>query len=42
VQVEVVPHVDIRRSAHASIRAEAKRIARFCEAEASSVEVVGL
>ncbi|MEA2454613.1 MAG: hypothetical protein QOI45_875, partial [Thermoleophilaceae bacterium] len=23
-------------------RAEAKRIARFCEAEASSVEVVGL
>lgn len=42
VRVEVVPHVDIRRSAHASIRAEAKRIARFCEAEASSVEVVGL
>ena len=42
VQVEVRPHVDIRRSAHASIRAEAKRTARFAEPDARRVEVVGL
>jgi hypothetical protein len=42
VQIEVLPHVDIRRSAHASIRAEAKRTARFAEPEARRVEVVGL
>ncbi|MBA3264615.1 MAG: winged helix DNA-binding domain-containing protein [Thermoleophilaceae bacterium] len=42
VQVEIAPHVDIRRSAHAAIRAEANRTARFCEPEARSFEVVGL
>jgi hypothetical protein len=42
VQVEVRPHVDIRRSAHGSIRAEAKRTARFAEPDARRVEVVGL
>jgi hypothetical protein len=42
VQVEVTPHLDIRRSAHAAIRAEAKCTARFCEPDASGVEVVGL
>ncbi len=42
VQVEVRPHVDIRRSAHAPIRAEAKRTARFAEPDARRIEVVGL
>jgi hypothetical protein len=42
VKVIVTPHVDIRRSAHAAIRAEAKRTARFCEPDAGAVEVVGL
>ena len=42
VQVDITPHVAIHRSAHAAIRAEAKRTARFCEPEAQSIEVVGL
>jgi winged helix DNA-binding protein len=42
VRVVVEPHVDIRRSAHAQIRAEAKRTARFVEPEADSVEVAGV
>ena len=42
VKVAVQPHVEIRRSAHAAIRSEAKRIARFVEPEAESIEVVGL
>ncbi len=42
VQVEVVPHVDIRRSALSAIRAEAKRTARFAEPDARGVEVTGL
>ena len=42
VQVEITPHVEIRRSAHAAIRAEAKRTARFCEPDARSLEVRGL
>lgn len=42
VQVEIAPHVEIRRSARAAIRAEAKRTARFMEPHAGRVEVVGL
>ncbi|HYI98763.1 MAG TPA: winged helix DNA-binding domain-containing protein [Thermoleophilaceae bacterium] len=42
VEVEIAPHVEIRRSAHAEIRTEAERTARFCEPDARSVEVVGL
>ena len=42
VQVTVTPHVDIGRSAHSEIRAEAERTARFCEPEARSVDVVGV
>jgi len=41
-QVEIKPHTDIPRRAHASIRAEAKRTALFCAPEAKSVDVVGL
>lgn len=42
VQIAVVPHVEIRRSARAEIRAEAKRTARFCEPDARRVDVVGV
>jgi Winged helix DNA-binding domain len=42
VQVEITPHIEIRRSTHAEIRAEAQRTARFCEPEAQSIEVAGL
>ena len=42
VKVVIQPHVEIRKSAQASIRAEAKRTARFGEPEAESVEVVGV
>jgi Winged helix DNA-binding domain len=42
VEMEIVSHVDIRRSAYAEIRAEAKRTARFCEPDARSFDVVGL
>jgi len=42
VKVIVTPHVEIRRSAHAQIRAEAKRTARFCEPEARDFDVVGV
>jgi hypothetical protein len=38
----VTPHVEIPRRAHAQIRAEAKRTARFCEPEAKRIEVVGV
>lgn len=41
-QVVVEPHTDIRRSAHAQIRAEAKRTARFAAPEAETIEVAGL
>ena len=34
VRLTVTPHVEIRRAARAGIRAEAKRIARFCEPDA--------
>ena len=42
VKVAITPHVEIRRSAHAEIRAEAQRTARFCVPDAPRVEVGGL
>jgi hypothetical protein len=42
VKVVIEPHVAIRKSAHAQIRAEAKRTARFVEPDAETVEVAGL
>ena len=42
VQLTVTPHVEIRRSARAEIRAEAERTARFCEPDARSFDVVGV
>jgi hypothetical protein len=42
VEVQIAPHVAIRRSAHAQIRAEAKRTAHFCVPDAQSIAVVGL
>jgi hypothetical protein len=42
VKVVIRPHLEIRKSAQASIRAEAKRTARFAEPEAETVEVVGV
>jgi Winged helix DNA-binding domain len=42
VKVVIQPHVEIRKSARAQIRAEAKRTARFAEPDAESVEVVGV
>ncbi|MGI8729799.1 MAG: winged helix DNA-binding domain-containing protein [Solirubrobacteraceae bacterium] len=42
VRVLIEPHVEIRRSALARVRAEAKRAASFCAPEAGSVEVVGV
>jgi hypothetical protein len=42
VQVIITPHMEIRRSAHAEIQAEAERTARFCEPETRSVTVAGV
>ena len=42
VKVTIEPHAAIRRSAHAQIRAEAKRAARFCDPEAQSIDVIGI
>jgi hypothetical protein len=42
VQVVIEPHVQIRKSAHSQIRAEAKRMARFMEPEADTLEVAGI
>jgi hypothetical protein len=42
VKVVIEPHVAIRKSAHAAIRAEAKRTARFAEPEAETIEVAGV
>ncbi|HKH18793.1 MAG TPA: crosslink repair DNA glycosylase YcaQ family protein [Solirubrobacteraceae bacterium] len=42
VQLTVTPHVEIRRSARAAIRAEAERTARFCEPDAGSFEIRGV
>jgi len=42
VTVQITPHVAIRRSAHAEIRREAERTARFCVPDAPAVDVTGL
>ena len=42
VEVQIEPHREIRRSAHAQIRAEAKRTAGFCEPGARTIHVSGL
>jgi hypothetical protein len=42
VKVVIQPHVEIRKSAHAQIRAEAKRTARFVEPDAETIEVAGV
>jgi len=42
VNVTLTPHVEIRRSACAEIRAEAKRTVRLLEPEAGKVEVTGV
>jgi len=42
VKVAVTPHAAIPRRAHAHIRAEAERTARFCEPGAARVELAGL
>jgi hypothetical protein len=41
-RVRVIPHTHIPRRAHGQIRAEAKRIARFCEPALEKVELAGL
>jgi hypothetical protein len=41
-RVQVIPHRAIPRRAHAGIRAEAKRIARFCVPEVEKTDVAGL
>jgi Winged helix DNA-binding domain len=41
-RVAVTPHREIPRRAHAGIRAEGKRIARFCVPEVERVEIAGL
>jgi len=42
LKVAIEPHIDIRRSAHAQIRAEARRTARFAEPEAERIDVAGI
>lgn len=42
VKLLIEPHLDIRRSAHSAIRAEARRTAAFIEPEAERVEVAGV
>ena len=42
VKVVVEPHVEIARRAHAEIRAEAERTARFCVPGARTVDVAGV
>jgi Winged helix DNA-binding domain len=42
VKVVIEPHVEIRKSAHAQIRAEAKRTARFAEPDAEQIEIDGV
>jgi hypothetical protein len=41
-KLTIEPHADIPRFAHAEVRAEAERIARFCAPDAEAVEVGGL
>ncbi len=42
VKAVITPHTAILRRAHAQIREEAKRTARFCEPEAKRIEVAGV
>jgi hypothetical protein len=42
VELTVTPHVELARSARAEIRAEAERIARFCEPDARTFGVAGV
>jgi DNA glycosylase AlkZ-like len=42
VRAVIEPHVEIRKSAHAQIRSEARRIAKFVEPDAETVEVTGV
>jgi hypothetical protein len=42
VKVVIEPHTEIRKSAHAQIRAEAKRTALFAEPEAEQIEIAGV
>ncbi|MEJ7798588.1 MAG: winged helix DNA-binding domain-containing protein [Solirubrobacteraceae bacterium] len=42
VKLTIEPHVEIRRSARAQIRAEAKRTASLCAPEARTVEIAGV
>ncbi len=42
VKVVIEPHIDIRKSAQASIRAEARRTARFAEPDAERIELAGV
>jgi hypothetical protein len=41
-RLEIVPHTEIRRSAHDEIRAEALRTARICAPDAATHEVIGI
>jgi Winged helix DNA-binding domain len=41
-RLSVTPHIEIGRAARAAIRAEAKRVARFCEPDARRFEVAGI
>jgi hypothetical protein len=41
-RIEIEPHTDIRRAAHAAIRAEGRRMAQTLVPGATSVEVAGL
>ncbi len=41
-RIELEPHADIRRSAHAAIRREAKRVAAILAPEAAKTELTGL
>ena len=42
VRLTVTPHIEIRRSVRAEVRAEAERTARFCEPDARHIDVVGV
>jgi hypothetical protein len=42
VRLTVTPHADLARRARAEIRAEARRTARFCEPDASRIEIAGV
>jgi len=41
-KLTLTPHIEIRRSARDQVRAEAMRTARFCEPEATKIEIAGI